>query len=35
MKVREYLVGSRAPAATVLIRLIVGGVFFSEGIQPP
>ncbi len=24
---------SRAPAATILVRLIVGGVFLSEGIQ--
>lgn len=24
---------TRAPAATVLIRLVVGGVFFSEGVQ--
>ncbi len=27
------LVQSRAPAATVLVRLIVGAVFLSEGIQ--
>jgi uncharacterized membrane protein YphA (DoxX/SURF4 family) len=33
MKVQELLFGSRAPAATILIRLIVGGVFLSEGIQ--
>ena len=33
MKVGDLLVVSRAPAATILIRLMVGGVFLSEGIQ--
>jgi putative oxidoreductase len=33
MKIATFLVSSRAPAATILIRLIVGGVFLSEGIQ--
>ena len=33
MKVQEFLFGSRAPAAAILIRLVVGGVFLSEGIQ--
>ena len=33
MRVRDFLFGSRAPAATILIRLLVGGVFLSEGIQ--
>lgn len=31
MKVQVFLLGSRAPAATPLIRLIVEGVFVSEG----
>lgn len=33
MKAWELLFASRAPAATILIRLMVGGVFLSEGIQ--
>jgi len=32
MQVRRFL-GSKAPSATVLIRLMVGWVFMSEGIQ--
>jgi len=31
--VSEFLLYSRAPAAVILIRLMVGGVFLSEGIQ--
>jgi putative oxidoreductase len=30
---RQTMPRSHAPAATVLIRLVVGGVFFSEGVQ--
>ena len=33
MKLITFLFGTRAPAATILIRLIVGAVFLSEGIQ--
>ena len=33
MKILKTFFTSRAPAATVLIRLIVGSVFLSEGIQ--
>lgn len=33
MTVLERIVSTHAPAATVLIRLIVGAVFLSEGIQ--
>jgi uncharacterized membrane protein YphA (DoxX/SURF4 family) len=33
MKTFKTLLTSRAPAATILIRLIVGSVFLSEGIQ--
>lgn len=33
MKVWDLLFTSRAPAATILIRLMVGGVFLSEEIQ--
>jgi len=33
MKILKTFCTSRAPAATVLIRLIVGSVFLSEGIQ--
>jgi putative oxidoreductase len=33
MKLAAFLFGTRAPAATILIRLIVGCVFLSEGIQ--
>ena len=29
----QRLLATNAPAAVILIRLIVGGVFFSEGIQ--
>ena len=29
----ERLLASNAPASTILIRLMVGGVFLSEGIQ--
>ena len=27
------LLATRAPAATILIRIIVGGIFLTEGIQ--
>lgn len=33
MKMPDFLFVSRAPAATILIRLMVGAVFLSEGIQ--
>ncbi len=33
MKILKSFLTSRAPAATILIRLIVGCVFMSEGIQ--
>jgi putative oxidoreductase len=33
MRIPGFVFASRAPAATILIRLIVGGVFLSEGIQ--
>jgi len=33
MRIPAFVVASCAPAATILIRLIVGGVFLSEGIQ--
>ena len=33
MALRTFLCGTRAPAATVLIRLMVGAVFLSEGVQ--
>jgi putative oxidoreductase len=33
MKATSLLAAGPAPAATILIRLIVGGVFLSEGIQ--
>lgn len=34
MKIGELITGeSRAPAATILIRLMVGGIFLSEGLQ--
>jgi putative oxidoreductase len=29
----QRLTGSRAPAATVLIRIMIGAVFLSEGVQ--
>ena len=32
-KCLEVLFGTNAPAAAILIRLMVGGVFLSEGIQ--
>ena len=33
MKVYHRILATRVPAATVLVRLLVGGVFLSEGIQ--
>jgi putative oxidoreductase len=33
MSLRSRIFESDAPAATVLVRLLVGGVFLSEGIQ--
>ncbi len=33
MNLRDAIFASRAPVATVLIRLMVGGIFLSEGIQ--
>ena len=33
MSLTARLLSSHAPPATILIRLMVGGVFFSEGIQ--
>jgi hypothetical protein len=33
MRVQDFLLGTRAPAVTILIRLMVGTVFLSEGIQ--
>ena len=30
---RSWLLGTRAPKAVVLIRIVVGGIFMSEGIQ--
>lgn len=33
MSLRQSLLGSRAPASVVLVRLMVGWVFLSEGIQ--
>jgi putative oxidoreductase len=33
MKLNKCLLGSQAPAPTILIRLMVGAVFLSEGIQ--
>ncbi len=33
MRSRDFLFAARGPAATILIRLMVGGVFLSEGIQ--
>jgi len=33
MGVYQKIVSTHAPAAVILIRLVVGGVFFSEGIQ--
>ncbi|MBV9452508.1 MAG: DoxX family protein [Rubrobacter sp.] len=31
--ITQNILSSKAPAATILVRLIVGGVFFTEGIQ--
>ncbi len=33
MAIRDWLFRSNAPPATILIRLVVGGVFLAEGIQ--
>lgn len=33
MKIIRNSLATNAPAAVVLVRLIVGGVFLSEGIQ--
>ena len=33
MRMPTFLFTSQAPAATILIRLMVGAVFLSEGIQ--
>jgi uncharacterized membrane protein YphA (DoxX/SURF4 family) len=33
MKILRSILSSRTPASTVLVRLLVGGVFLSEGIQ--
>ena len=33
MRARPFLLATHAPAATILIRLMVGAVFLSEGIQ--
>lgn len=33
MVIRDWLFRSSAPPATILIRLVVGGVFLAEGIQ--
>jgi putative oxidoreductase len=33
MKLRQKLIATSAPASVILIRLAVGGIFFSEGIQ--
>lgn len=33
MKALQGVVATDAPAATILIRLIIGGIFLSEGIQ--
>jgi uncharacterized membrane protein YphA (DoxX/SURF4 family) len=33
MKILQSILSTRAPASTVLVRLLVGGVFLSEGIQ--
>ena len=33
MSIRSWLFKADAPPSTVLVRLLVGGVFFSEGIQ--
>jgi putative oxidoreductase len=31
--IAQKILSSKAPAATILVRLIVGGMFFTEGIQ--
>ena len=31
--IAQNILSSKAPAATILVRLLVGGVFFTEGIQ--
>src|SRR5271166_2788373 len=33
MKPTNFFFGTKAPGSTVLIRLLVGGVFLAEGIQ--
>jgi putative oxidoreductase len=33
MKLRQKIIATSAPASVILIRLAVGGIFFSEGIQ--
>jgi putative oxidoreductase len=33
MNLRRWIFGGQAPAATILVRLLVGGVFLSEGVQ--
>jgi putative oxidoreductase len=33
MTLRQNTIATSAPASVILIRLVVGGVFFSEGIQ--
>jgi putative oxidoreductase len=33
MSLRENIIATSAPASSILIRLAVGGVFLSEGIQ--
>src|SRR5919197_5929286 len=33
MAFQERITGANAPAAVILVRLMVGGVFLSEGIQ--
>ncbi len=33
MKLNTFLFGTQAPTSTILIRLMVGAVFLSEGIH--
>src|SRR5215813_5074298 len=33
MNLRQNIIATSAPASVILIRLVVGGVFLSEGIQ--
>ncbi len=33
MTLRENIIATSAPASSILIRLVVGGVFLSEGVQ--